>query len=81
MPMEVRSVSVSTQVGFPENIRNTFGIVKISQSTSEISQVPVSIDEIPDAEGCPCLPMEVNVASEPLLYYATTITYHMQEQL
>jgi len=55
-----RSVSVSIQVGFPKNMRNTFGIVKILQSTSEISQVPVSIDAIPDGEGGTCLPMELH---------------------
>ena len=63
LPMEVRSVSVSIQVGGPENIRNPFGIVKISQLASEVSHVPVSFDAIPDAQGCSCLPMVVRSVS------------------
>jgi len=63
LPMDVSSVSVSIQAGSPENIRNSFGIVKISQSTSEKSQVPTSFDAIPDIEGCPYLPMEVRSVS------------------
>jgi len=46
-------------VGSPENIRSPFGIVKISQLASEVSQVPVSIDVVQDAQGCSCLPKEV----------------------
>jgi len=63
LPLEVRSVSVSIQDGRPENIGKVFGVVKISQSTSEISQVPTSFDAIPDIEGCPYLPMEVRSVS------------------
>jgi len=63
LPMDVRSVSVPIQVESPENLRSSFGIVKISQSTSEISQVPTSFDAIPDIEGCPYLPMEVRSVS------------------
>jgi len=46
LPAEVHSVIISIQVDSPENIGNPFGIVKISQSTSEISQVPVSFDHL-----------------------------------
>jgi len=53
LPMDVRSVSVSIQVGSPGNIRNSFGIVKISQSTSDISQLPVSFDACSRRMGLP----------------------------
>ena len=65
--MELRSVSVSIQVGGPENICNPFGIVKMSQLACEISQVPVSFDAIPDAQGCPCVSMEVHMVRSTFL--------------
>jgi len=41
-----KCVSVFVQVDSPQNITNPFGILKIPQSTSDISQVPVSFDHL-----------------------------------
>ena len=39
------------------------GIVRISQYMTEMSQLPVSFDAVPDIQGCPCVPREVGVDS------------------
>jgi hypothetical protein len=62
-PMELRVVSVSVQLGTPENTRIAAGRVKISQPMCNISQLPVFVDAVPDTQGCPCLPTELRVVS------------------
>ena len=60
---ELDVVSVSVQLGTPENIRIAAGMARISQSMCKISQLPVSIEVVPETQGCPCLTAELGVVS------------------
>jgi len=60
---EVGVDSVAIQVGTLKNIGIALGIVRISQYMTEMSQLPVSSDAVPDIQGCPCLLREVGVDS------------------
>jgi len=60
---EVGVDSVAIQVGTLKNIGIALGIVRFSQYMTEMSQLPVSSDAVPDIQACPCLLMKVGVDS------------------
>jgi len=41
--------------------RTGMTVVRISEYMTEMSQLPVSFDAVPDIQGCPCLLTEVGV--------------------
>jgi len=63
VPTELGVDSVSIQLDTLKNIGIALGIIRISQYMTEMSQLPVSSDAVPDIQGCPCLLWEVGVGS------------------